>query len=63
MAHAQDAPSVSAKRDVSPQTGRRRMRREEQLRTLAGEVALLRSELKELRQFEITGTISGRKSC
>src|SRR6267143_7138257 len=51
IAHAQDVPSVSAKRDVpSPNTEDARMKAlEEQVRTLAGEVALLRNELKELR--------------
>ena len=51
IAHAQDASSVSPKRDASAaSTEDARMKAlEEQLRTLAGEVALLRSELKELR--------------
>src|SRR5467141_255793 len=61
MAHAQDAPSVSAKRDVSlANTEDARMKAlEEQLRTLAGEVALLRSELKELRQSKSPEQSSG----
>jgi hypothetical protein len=52
VAHAQEAPSVAVKREVSPaNTGDARMKAlEEQVRTLAGEVALLRSELKELRE-------------
>ena len=51
IAHAQDASSVSPKRDASAaSTEDARMKAlEEQVRTLAGEVALLRSELKELR--------------
>jgi hypothetical protein len=50
--HAQDSPSVPAKRDVSvASTEDARMKAlEEQVRTLAGEVALLRSELKVLRE-------------
>ncbi len=61
MAYAQDAPSVSANRDVSPtNTEDARMKAlEEQLRTLAGEVALLRSELKELRQSKSPEQSSG----
>jgi hypothetical protein len=52
MAHAQDAPSAAVRRDASPlKTEDARMKAlEEQVRTLAGEVALLRSELKELRE-------------
>ena len=52
IARAQDAPSVPMKRDVSPSnTEEARMKAlEEQVRTLAGEVALLRTELKELRE-------------
>src|SRR5229473_1339017 len=52
IARAQDAPSVPMKRDVSPaNTEEARMKAlEEQVRTLAGEVALLRTELKELRE-------------
>jgi len=51
LAHAQDASSVLVKRAVSAaNTEDARMKiLEEQVRTLAGEVALLRSELKELR--------------
>ena len=51
-AYAQDSPSVPAKRDVSvASTEDARMKAlEEQVRTLAGEVAFLRSELKELRE-------------
>jgi hypothetical protein len=50
--HAQDSPSVPAKRDVSVAgTEDARMKSlEEQVRTLAGEVALLRTELRELRE-------------
>src|SRR6202171_6223695 len=61
MAHAQDAPSVSAKRDDSPaNTEDARMKAlEEQVRTLAGEVALLRSELKELRETKSPEQSSG----
>src|SRR5260370_42076309 len=52
IARAQDAASVPMKRDVSPSnTEEARMKAlEEQVRTLAGEVALLRTELKELRE-------------
>jgi len=51
IAHAQDASTVSPKRDASAaSTEDARMKAlEEQVRTLAGEVALLRNELKELR--------------
>src|SRR6202158_1234612 len=61
MAHAQDAPSVSAKRGVSPaDTEEARMKAlEEQVRTLAGEVALLRGELKELRETKSPEQSSG----
>src|SRR6266403_2683257 len=61
IAHAQDEPSVSAKRDVSPaNTEEARMKAlEEQVRMLAGEVALLRSELKELRQSKSPEQSSG----
>src|SRR6267143_1899432 len=61
IAHAQDVPSVSAKRDVpSPNTEDARMKAlEEQVRTLAGEVALLRSELKELRETKSPEQSSG----
>src|SRR5713226_7859946 len=52
IARAQDALSVPMKRDVSPaNTEEARMKAlEEQVRSLAGEVALLRTELKELRE-------------
>jgi hypothetical protein len=52
LARSQDLPPVPDKRDVSPSnTEDARMKAlEEQLRTLAGEVELLRSELKELRE-------------
>jgi hypothetical protein len=48
IAHAQDASSVPIKRDASTaNTEEARMKvLEEQVRTLAGEVALLRGELK-----------------
>src|SRR6267143_1719943 len=61
IAHAQDEPSVSAKRDVSPanREDARMKALEEQVRTLAGEVALLRSELKELRQSKSPEQSSG----
>jgi hypothetical protein len=52
IAYAQDAPSVPAKRGVSPAKAEdaRMNALEEQIRALAGEVALLRGELKELRE-------------
>ena len=52
MTRAQDATSVSVKPDVSvANTEDERMKAlEEQVRALAGEIALLRSELKELRE-------------
>ncbi len=52
MTRAQDATSVSVKPDVSvANTEDARMKAlEEQVRALAGEIALLRSELKELRE-------------
>jgi len=52
IAQAQDAPSAPVKRDVSPaNTEDVRMKAlEEQVRALAGDIALLRSELKELRE-------------
>src|SRR6202171_4257488 len=61
IAHAQDAPSVSAKRGVFPaDTEKARMKAlEEQVRTLAGEVALLRGELKELRETKSPEQSSG----
>jgi hypothetical protein len=51
-AHAQDAPSVPAKRDVSvASTEDARMKAlEEQIRSLAEEVVLLRGELKTIRE-------------
>src|SRR5437879_4728704 len=59
--YAQDSASVSAKRDVSvASTEDARMKAlEEQVRTLAGEVALLRSELKELRETKSPEPSSG----
>jgi hypothetical protein len=61
IAHAQDASSVSAKRGVPPaNTEDARMKAlEEQVRTLAGEVALLRGELKELRETKAPEQPSG----
>jgi hypothetical protein len=61
MAHAQDAPTVAAKRDASlANTEDARMKAlEEQVRTLAGEVALLRGELKELRETKSPEQPSG----
>src|SRR5258705_202980 len=61
IAHAQDEPSVSAKRDVSPanREDARMKALEEQVRTLAGEVALLRSELKEFRETKSPEQPSG----
>src|SRR5258708_7768458 len=52
IVQAQDAPSAPVKRDVSPaNTEDVRMKAlEEQVRALAGDIALLRSELKELRE-------------
>ncbi len=52
VSHAQNAPSDSAKNAVpSAGTDDARMKAlEEQVRSLAGEVALLRSELKEFRE-------------
>src|SRR6266852_5933548 len=61
IAHAQDAPSVPAERGVSsasPEDARMKAL-EEQVRTLAGEVALLRSELKELREAKSPEQSSG----
>jgi hypothetical protein len=59
--HAQDAAPMPAKRDVSvPTTEDARMKTlEEQVRTLAGEVALLRGELKELHQTKSPEQPSG----
>src|ERR1700693_3537489 len=61
IAHAQDAPSRPAKRDVSPAiTEDARMKAlEAQVRSLAGEVALLRSEVKELRETKSPEPSSG----
>jgi hypothetical protein len=61
ITHAQDAPSATAKRDVSASsTEDARMKAlEEQVRTLAGEVALLRGELKELRETKSPEPSSG----
>jgi len=61
VAHAQDAASVEVKRDVSAvNTENARMKvLEDQVRTLAGEVALLRSELKELRETKSPEPSSG----
>ncbi len=61
IAHAQDAPSVPAERGVSSANteGARMKALEEQVRTLAGEVALLRSELKELRETKSPEQSSG----
>ena len=52
IAHAQEAPSAPAKRDVSPANAEdaRMKALEDQVRMLAGEVALLRSELTEFRE-------------
>jgi hypothetical protein len=52
IAHAQEAPSAPAKRDVFPANAEdaRMKALEDQVRMLAGEVALLRSELKEFRE-------------
>jgi len=61
VAHAQDASSVPVKHNVSPvNTEDARMKiLEEQVRTLAGEVALLRGELKELRESKSWEQSSG----
>ncbi len=61
IAHAQDAPSLPAERGASSaNTEDARMKAlEEQVRTLAGEVALLRSELKELRETKSPEQSSG----
>jgi hypothetical protein len=61
IAHAQDAPSVSVKRDISTANAEdaRMKALEEQVHTLAGEVALLRSELKELRETKSPDQPSG----
>src|SRR5467141_2836196 len=61
IAHSQDVTSVPNKRDVSPaNTEDARMKAlEAQVRSLAGEVALLRSELKELRETKSPEPSSG----
>ena len=61
MAHAQDAPSVAANRETSPanREDARMKALEEQVRSLAGEVALLRVELKELRESKSPQQSSG----
>src|SRR5260370_25536108 len=61
IAHAQDAPSLPAERGAAAaNTEDARMKAlEEQVRTLAGEVALLRNELKELRTTGSPGQPSG----
>src|SRR5882762_7442629 len=61
IAHAQDATSVANKRDVSTaNTEDARMKAlEAQVRSLAGEVALLRSELQELRETKSPEPSSG----
>src|SRR6266849_10082547 len=61
MAHAQDAPSVAANRETSPanREDARMKALEEQVRSLAGEVALLRVELKELRETKSPEQSSG----
>ncbi len=60
VAHAQDVAPVLAKSDVSAaNTEDARVKAlEEQVRTLAGEVALLRCELKELRDAKLPGQAS-----
>jgi hypothetical protein len=61
IAHAQDASSAPAKHDATPaSTEDARMKvLEEQVRTLAGEVALLRTELKEVRDTKSPEQPSG----
>jgi hypothetical protein len=61
VAHAQNSPSVPVQRDVSAaSTEEARMKAlEEQLRALAGEVALLRLELKQLRETKSPEQSSG----
>src|ERR1700676_3979322 len=61
MAHAQDATSVAIKRDVSPanREDARMKALEAQVRSLAGEVALLRSEVKDLRETKSPEPSSG----
>jgi hypothetical protein len=60
IARAQDAPSVTVERDASTaRTESARLKAlEEQVRTLAGEVALLRGELKELRESKSPDQLS-----
>jgi hypothetical protein len=59
--HAQETPSMPAKRDVSvASTEDARLKAlEEQVRTLAGEVAILRGEVKELRETKSPEQPSG----
>jgi hypothetical protein len=61
MAHAQDVSSAQVKHGVSPANPEdaRMKALEEQVRTLAGEVALLRNELKELRETKSPEQSSG----
>jgi len=61
ISHGQDPSSVSPKRDApTASTEDARMKAlEEQVRNLAGEVALLRSELKELRETKSPEQPSG----
>src|SRR5438132_4306705 len=61
FAHAQDAPTLVVKRDVSrANTEDARMKiLEEQVRMLAGEVAILRSDLAELRKTKSPERSSG----
>ena len=61
--HAQQTSSMPAKRDVSvASTEDARMKAlEEQVRTLAGEVAILRGELKELRETKSPEQPSGQQ--
>ncbi len=61
MAHAQDGSSAQVKHGVSPANPEdaRMKALEEQVRTLAGEVALLRNELKELRETKSPEESSG----
>jgi hypothetical protein len=61
MAHAQDPSSAQVKHGVSPANPEdaRMKALEEQVRTLAGEVALLRSEMKDLRDTKSPEQPSG----
>src|SRR5229473_7806350 len=61
MAHAQDASSAQVKHGVSPANPEdaRMKALEDQVHTLAGEVALLRSELKEFRETKSPEQSSG----